>query len=287
MVERLLSAVRVAGLRPEGVDLSAFALIRSLYRADPEQTGRVLDLNVDGLTNLAIAEGTICRFTRVVGSGFRGHGRGARRAPRHRADRGPRAARGRRPDGAPRARRRRSPRPEPRRRLEQAVAHEAPEVQEAPDLSAPEEPIRPRSSCRPQRSRSRTRRAAGADELRRDGGAMNHDVPGAARGAEPAAPGPPPRRVRDGARERHPRNHRRGAQLARLPPLPGGRRRRLPRRPQWRGAGYSGLCRGTAGGCSASRSSASRSSSDERALAASPHASPRGRRGPRGQEAPQ
>ncbi len=70
MVERLLAAVRAAGLRPEGVDLSAFALIRSLYRPDPEHDGRVLYLNVDGLTNMAIAEGTICRFTRVVGGGF-------------------------------------------------------------------------------------------------------------------------------------------------------------------------------------------------------------------------
>ncbi len=72
MVEKLLAAVRRAGLTPEGVDLSAFALIRSLYHADPEQTGRVLYLNVDGLTNLAIAEGPICRFTRVVGSGLEG-----------------------------------------------------------------------------------------------------------------------------------------------------------------------------------------------------------------------
>ena len=72
MIERLLTAVRRAGLSPEGVDLSAFALIRSLYRADPEQEGRVLYLNVDGLTNLAIAEGTVCRFTRVVGSGLEG-----------------------------------------------------------------------------------------------------------------------------------------------------------------------------------------------------------------------
>jgi type IV pilus assembly protein PilM len=72
MVERLLTAVRRAGLSAEGVDLSAFALIRSLYRRDPEQTGRVLYLNVDGLTNLAIAEGPVCRFTRVVGSGLEG-----------------------------------------------------------------------------------------------------------------------------------------------------------------------------------------------------------------------
>ena len=72
MVEKLLAAVRGAGLTAEGVDLSAFALIRSLYRRDAEQTGRVLYLNVDGLTNLAIAEGTVCRFTRVVGGGLEG-----------------------------------------------------------------------------------------------------------------------------------------------------------------------------------------------------------------------
>jgi type IV pilus assembly protein PilM len=75
MVERLLRAVRHAGLRPEGVDLSAFALIRSLYRAatpsaDAESQERVLYLNIGGLTNMAIAEGTVCRFTRVVGGGL-------------------------------------------------------------------------------------------------------------------------------------------------------------------------------------------------------------------------
>jgi type IV pilus assembly protein PilM len=74
MVERLLAAVRGAGLTPEGVDLSAFALIRSLHhRADDGgEDSRVLYLNVDGLTNLAIAEGTICRFTRVIGGGVEG-----------------------------------------------------------------------------------------------------------------------------------------------------------------------------------------------------------------------
>jgi type IV pilus assembly protein PilM len=75
MVERLLRAVRHAGLRPEGVDLSAFALIRSLYLpvtpgAGDASSERVLYLNVGGLTNMAIAEGTVCRFTRVVGGGL-------------------------------------------------------------------------------------------------------------------------------------------------------------------------------------------------------------------------
>src|ERR1700704_750992 len=70
MIERLLAAVRGAGLRPEGIDLSAFALIRSLYHADEQHSGRVLYLHVGGLTNMAIAEGTVCRFTRVVGGGL-------------------------------------------------------------------------------------------------------------------------------------------------------------------------------------------------------------------------
>jgi type IV pilus assembly protein PilM len=83
MIERLLSAVRHAGLRPEAIDLSAFALIRALHRPDahleeaqgPEvptaaQPSRILYLNVGGLTNMAVAEGTVCRFTRVVGGGL-------------------------------------------------------------------------------------------------------------------------------------------------------------------------------------------------------------------------
>ncbi|HWX45807.1 MAG TPA: type IV pilus assembly protein PilM [Solirubrobacteraceae bacterium] len=76
MVERLLRAVRHAGLQAEGVDLSAFALIRSLYAPGAASAGeeataeRVLYLNVGGLTNMAIAEGTVCRFTRVVGGGL-------------------------------------------------------------------------------------------------------------------------------------------------------------------------------------------------------------------------
>jgi type IV pilus assembly protein PilM len=68
MVERLLAAVRAAGLRPVGVDLAAFAMIRSLYR--PGDEGRLVYLGVGGLTNMAVAEGSICRFTRVLGGGL-------------------------------------------------------------------------------------------------------------------------------------------------------------------------------------------------------------------------
>jgi type IV pilus assembly protein PilM len=72
MVERLLSAVRRAGLRPEGIDLSAFAMIRALGPGPEAEPTSVLYVNVGGLTNLAIADGATCRFTRVAAGGLEG-----------------------------------------------------------------------------------------------------------------------------------------------------------------------------------------------------------------------
>jgi type IV pilus assembly protein PilM len=64
MIERLLEAVRRAGLSPQGIDLSAFAMIRALHR--PGITAPVVYVNVGGITNLAVAEGSTCIFTRVI-----------------------------------------------------------------------------------------------------------------------------------------------------------------------------------------------------------------------------
>ena len=68
MVANLVTAVRAAGLRPEGVDLSAFATVRALHRAGPDDE-LVLYLAIGGLTNLAVARGTECTFARASGSG--------------------------------------------------------------------------------------------------------------------------------------------------------------------------------------------------------------------------
>jgi type IV pilus assembly protein PilM len=73
MIDRVMAAAKAAGLKPEGIDLSAFAMIRALHRApaDPAAPAEpVLYLSVGGLTNLAVAEGTTCLFTRVVGGGL-------------------------------------------------------------------------------------------------------------------------------------------------------------------------------------------------------------------------
>jgi type IV pilus assembly protein PilM len=67
MIDRLLDAARRAGLRPHGIDLSAFAMIRALHR--PGQDGATLYISVGGVTNLAVAVGTTCVFTRVLAQG--------------------------------------------------------------------------------------------------------------------------------------------------------------------------------------------------------------------------
>jgi type IV pilus assembly protein PilM len=69
MVDRLLGAVRAAGLRTEGIDLSAFAMVRALG-AGPATEEATLYVNVGSMTNLAIAAGGACSFTRVTSSGL-------------------------------------------------------------------------------------------------------------------------------------------------------------------------------------------------------------------------
>jgi type IV pilus assembly protein PilM len=67
MVETLLEAVKAAGLKAEGVDLDAFALVRALganVRGDGD--GAVVFCHLGGVTNLAIAVGSSCFFTRPL-----------------------------------------------------------------------------------------------------------------------------------------------------------------------------------------------------------------------------
>ena len=71
MVARLVEGVRGAGLNPLGVDLNAFALVRALASPDedaqpaPQETARVY-CHLAGVTNLAVAVGACCLFTRPL-----------------------------------------------------------------------------------------------------------------------------------------------------------------------------------------------------------------------------
>jgi type IV pilus assembly protein PilM len=67
MIDALLEAAKKAGLRPEGIDLDAFALVRTLAAAPggDDDTARVF-CHLGGVSNLAIAVGTTCFFARPL-----------------------------------------------------------------------------------------------------------------------------------------------------------------------------------------------------------------------------
>jgi type IV pilus assembly protein PilM len=66
MVERAAAALEGAGLTLEGIDLSAFAMVRALAS---EHEGAVLYINVAGLVNVAVANASGCLFTRASAGG--------------------------------------------------------------------------------------------------------------------------------------------------------------------------------------------------------------------------
>ena len=80
MIASFLEPLRRAGLEPEGIDLSAFGMIRALapMAAQPAQMENgtpapdesILYCNVGDVLNLAVARGRSCLFTRVSGIGM-------------------------------------------------------------------------------------------------------------------------------------------------------------------------------------------------------------------------
>jgi type IV pilus assembly protein PilM len=77
MVATSLKPLRDAGLEPVGVDLSAFGMIRALgEQAAPVEPGveavapAILYCNIGDVTNLAVAKGRSCLFTRVSPAGL-------------------------------------------------------------------------------------------------------------------------------------------------------------------------------------------------------------------------
>jgi type IV pilus assembly protein PilM len=77
MVSSFVEPIRRAGLDPIGVDLSAFGMIRALAGAatagdngEAPATSAVLYCNLGDVTNLAVARGNACLFTRVSYAGL-------------------------------------------------------------------------------------------------------------------------------------------------------------------------------------------------------------------------
>lgn len=77
MVASLLEPLRRAGLEPAGIDVAAFGMIRALagltaapVEGEPPGAETVLFCNVGDVSNLAVARGRACLFTRVSDSGL-------------------------------------------------------------------------------------------------------------------------------------------------------------------------------------------------------------------------
>jgi type IV pilus assembly protein PilM len=67
MVETLMESVNAAGLKAEGIDLDAFALVRALaVNGQASDDGATVFCHLGGVTNLAIAVGSACFFTRPL-----------------------------------------------------------------------------------------------------------------------------------------------------------------------------------------------------------------------------
>lgn len=72
MISTYVDPVRRAGLKPVGIDLDAFALVRVLGDpADVDSPARVC-CHLGGLANLAVAKGDICLFTRPLSTPWQG-----------------------------------------------------------------------------------------------------------------------------------------------------------------------------------------------------------------------
>ena len=82
MIEALLDAAKQAGLKPDGVDLDAFALVRTLAVATDTVAGDSARVycRLGGVSNLAIAVGTACFFTRPLAAVWDDEDAGARLA---------------------------------------------------------------------------------------------------------------------------------------------------------------------------------------------------------------
>jgi type IV pilus assembly protein PilM len=69
VIDRLVAAGREAGLKLEGIDLSAFGMVRALA-GGRKTDGAVLYVSVGGLTNVAVANASGCLFTRAATGGL-------------------------------------------------------------------------------------------------------------------------------------------------------------------------------------------------------------------------
>lgn len=70
LVDTLSETARRAGVKLQGIDLSAFALIRTLYPGSIAGNETIAYVHFGDMVNVTLAEGEICKFTRATANGY-------------------------------------------------------------------------------------------------------------------------------------------------------------------------------------------------------------------------
>lgn len=68
MIDAIVAAAKSAGLKPEGIDLDAFALVRMLGDGSQSDDSARVFCHLGGVTTLAVAVGSTCLFARPLSS---------------------------------------------------------------------------------------------------------------------------------------------------------------------------------------------------------------------------
>jgi type IV pilus assembly protein PilM len=70
LVEGLSATARKAGLKLQGIDHSAFALIRVMFPGGASASETIAYAHFGDMVNVTLAQGSVCKFTRATSTGF-------------------------------------------------------------------------------------------------------------------------------------------------------------------------------------------------------------------------
>lgn len=70
LVDTLVETARKAGIKLQGIDLSAFALIRVMYPGSIAASETLAYVHFGDMVNVTLAQGQVCKFTRATPNGY-------------------------------------------------------------------------------------------------------------------------------------------------------------------------------------------------------------------------
>lgn len=70
LIDTIVDTARHAGIKLQGIDLSAFGLIRVMYPGEVSDSETIAYLHYGDMVNVTLAQGRICKFTRATPNGY-------------------------------------------------------------------------------------------------------------------------------------------------------------------------------------------------------------------------